>query len=60
MEVDILGDNALDIMEASVGWNSMLQETFFFFSRDRFPFDQSEQLLEGFRNFMGHEIIGVG
>jgi len=59
MEVDVLGDNALDIMEAGVGWNSMLQETFFFFSRDGFPLDQSKQRLESFRNFMGHEIVGV-
>jgi len=60
MEVDVLGDNALDTMEASVGWNSMLQEPFFFVSRDRFPLDQSKQRLEGFRNFMGHEVVGVG
>jgi len=49
MEVDVLCDNALDIMEARVGWNSMLQEPFFFFSRDRFTLDQSKQCLEGFR-----------
>jgi len=42
MEVDVIGDNGLDIMEAGVGWNSMLQETFFFFSRYGFPLDQSK------------------
>jgi len=60
MEVYVLGDNALDIMETCVGWDSMLQEPFFFFSRDRFPLDQSKQCLEGFRNFMSHKIVGVG
>ena len=60
MEVDILGNNALNVMEAGVGWDPMLQEPCFFFHCDRFPFDQSKQRLEGSRDFMGHEIIGVG
>ena len=58
MEVDVLGDNALDIMEAGVGWNSMLQEAFFFFSRDELPFDQSEQCFESLRYCMGHKVVG--
>jgi len=60
MEVDVLGDNTLDIMETSVGGNSMLQETFFFFSRDKFTLDQSKQRLEGFGDLMGHGIVGIG
>jgi len=42
MKVDVLGDNALNTMETSVGKNSMLQEKFFFFSRDWFTLYQSK------------------
>jgi len=58
MEVGVLGDNALDVMEAGVGWDAMLQETFFFLRRDGLPFDQSEQCFESLGYCMGHKVVG--
>jgi len=60
VKVDVLGDNALDVMEAGVGWDSMLQEAFFFLSRDGLPFDQSEQCLRALGTSWATKLLEVG